>query len=283
MTRSITLGLALAASFNLVLLHRSAKAVSVAQYRAAVLADNPIGFWTLDETAGSTASDSSGNGLNGSYQGSLNQTAPGRFAGTTAASGFSSANFIEVADSGAGSPLDVSALTMSAWIRPDSVSGSFIIANKESTYEIGINNTLYQIAVQTSDGPGWAWFGDDPLSANTWFHIAATSDGDVHRTYINGQLVHTEDPGGTVITTTNNPFMIGRRQIGSGTPFSGTIDEFALFDRVLTPEEIEAQFNSIFFIPGIPEPSTMPLAATGLAIVVRRARRRRRPGARDRK
>lgn len=36
-------------------------------YEAEVLADSPIGFWRLDETIGTTAKDSSGNGRNGTY------------------------------------------------------------------------------------------------------------------------------------------------------------------------------------------------------------------------
>lgn len=36
-------------------------------FDAAVLADSPAGYWKLDETAGATAVDSSGNGRDGSY------------------------------------------------------------------------------------------------------------------------------------------------------------------------------------------------------------------------
>jgi hypothetical protein len=42
-------------------------------YYTSVLKDSPIGFWKLDEPAGSTAFDSSGCGNNGSYVGGLSQ------------------------------------------------------------------------------------------------------------------------------------------------------------------------------------------------------------------
>src|SRR5437763_1786933 len=44
----------------------SAKAAPDA-YAAEVKADNPIGYWRLNETSGTTANDLSGNGNNGTY------------------------------------------------------------------------------------------------------------------------------------------------------------------------------------------------------------------------
>src|SRR5687767_7829365 len=40
-----------------------------ANYSSEVLADSPLGYWRLGESAGPLASDSSGNGLNGTYSG----------------------------------------------------------------------------------------------------------------------------------------------------------------------------------------------------------------------
>ena len=40
-------------------------------YQLKVIQDYPIGFWPLDETSGTTATDISGCGNNGTYTGSL--------------------------------------------------------------------------------------------------------------------------------------------------------------------------------------------------------------------
>jgi hypothetical protein len=51
---------------------------AVPDYKAIILADNPIGFWMLDETSGSTATDSSTQSRNATYLNSptLNQSGP---------------------------------------------------------------------------------------------------------------------------------------------------------------------------------------------------------------
>ena len=49
----------------------AARADALADYRAAVSADNPIGYWHLDETSGSVATDFGSAGANGSYAGTL--------------------------------------------------------------------------------------------------------------------------------------------------------------------------------------------------------------------
>jgi hypothetical protein len=38
-------------------------------YQSIILADNPVAYWPLDETSGTVAHDLSGNGYNGTYEG----------------------------------------------------------------------------------------------------------------------------------------------------------------------------------------------------------------------
>jgi hypothetical protein len=40
-------------------------------YQLKVIKDNPVGFWALDETTGTTASDISGCGNSGTYSGGI--------------------------------------------------------------------------------------------------------------------------------------------------------------------------------------------------------------------
>lgn len=55
----------------------SGTSLSIDSYSEAVLDDNPIGYWRLGETSGSTAIDSSGNGLHGTYHGGVGLGEPG--------------------------------------------------------------------------------------------------------------------------------------------------------------------------------------------------------------
>ncbi|WFB36969.1 LamG domain-containing protein [Kiritimatiellota bacterium B12222] len=84
-----------------------------------------------------------------------------------------------------------------------------------------------------------------PSQANVWYHLAATfTDGEV-RIYVNGEEgSYTPDGKG-------DPMMVmpsgdvKNLQIGSdyNHAFEGVIDEFRVYNRVLSPEEIKALYN----------------------------------------
>ncbi|MDF3128765.1 LamG domain-containing protein [Kiritimatiellaeota bacterium B1221] len=84
-----------------------------------------------------------------------------------------------------------------------------------------------------------------PAQANVWYHLAATfTDGEV-RIYVNGEEgSYTGDGKG-------DPMMVmpsgdvKHLQIGSdyNHAFEGVMDEFRVYNRVLSPEEIKALYN----------------------------------------
>ena len=76
------------------------------------------------------------------------------------------------------------------------------------------------------------------LSNNTWYHIAATTNGTtfINNIYINGVLDVSGASGSfNVVPTTN--LRIGRSALLGG-PFSGNIDEPCFFNRELIQSEI---------------------------------------------
>jgi hypothetical protein len=93
-------------------------------YRAAVLAKNPVGYWRLGETAGTTAVDETGNGHNGTYIKSPTLGQPGAINGDpNTAVQFNGTNYVEIPDSADFSqPTSTKGLTVEAWIRPDELS-----------------------------------------------------------------------------------------------------------------------------------------------------------------
>ena len=107
------------------------------------------------------------------------------------------------------------------------------------------------IQVQNFDAPnagGFPPFGAlEPIPVNEWKHLLLTQDNNTNETriYIDGQLANTllfpEVP------LTNPKLTIGSRNdnVGSQCCFaSGFIDDFGIWDRPLTQNEITALFNS---------------------------------------
>src|SRR5271166_1533419 len=93
-------------------------------YRAAVLAKNPIAYWRLGEAAGPTAVDETGNGHNGTYIGIPTLGQPGAIQGdSNTAVQFTGGNYVEIEDSVDFSQLtSTKGLSVEAWLRPDALS-----------------------------------------------------------------------------------------------------------------------------------------------------------------
>jgi predicted outer membrane repeat protein len=114
--------------------------------------------------------------------------------------------------------LSSSAFTIEAWIKPTVATGYIIFS---SQFILGVSS-----ASKIFFGSGGnVVTGATALTLGEWYHIAATSDGNI---YVNGKL---ETTTGTFSTGT-----AGTITIGSG--FNGQIEELRLWDDVRTEAEI---------------------------------------------
>ncbi len=99
------------------------------------------------------------------------------------------------------------------------------------------------------------WHGDIKVSDGEWHHVAATFDGDIKRIYVDGKIDVEQ------ATATNNKMIGPKAQrygfigIGSEAPdfngnasptwtFNGLMDEFLMFHRALSEEEVENLYKS---------------------------------------
>jgi hypothetical protein len=99
-----------------------------------------------------------------------------------------------------------------------------------------------QLAITTNSNPGQQLLNSTsmiPLA--TWKHIAVALDGQTASIYIDGTLESTSaitlklsDLG----TTASN--WLGRSQYAQDPYFKGTLDDFRIYDRALTAEQIAA-------------------------------------------
>ncbi len=84
-------------------------------------------------------------------------------------------------------------------------------------------------------------YAEGPIHRNYWYHLAVTYDGSHFRLFRNGQLVSEEQ--GRLKPEGEEPLYIGRKSTDE--PyffFQGKIDDLRMYDRPLTPDEVNELF-----------------------------------------
>ncbi|MCA9144448.1 MAG: hypothetical protein KDB05_16745 [Planctomycetales bacterium] len=79
-------------------------------------------------------------------------------------------------------------------------------------------------------------------SLEQWHHIGATFDGSVSRVFLDGEVVG-ETPAPTKITPSNQPFRISQHSLSRDRGIRGRIDEVAVFNRALSPDEVRTVYR----------------------------------------
>ncbi len=214
----------------------------------AYLANSPVAWWRLSETPGAkTAVDAVGNN-DGTYVGPT-------LGAASIVPGDTAADFDGVNDSVNVGAVDVpsSAMTILLWFRADDFDVSDARLISKAT---GTSNDSHYWMVSTISSRGRirlrfrlktkgqtttlsAWKGD--LEPNTWTFVAAVYDGEQMAIYKDGVRVGAARKNGTIDANPKVEAWIGDNPSGSGSrPFDGTIDEVAIFDKALTPQQLNA-------------------------------------------
>jgi hypothetical protein len=139
-------------------------------------------------------------------------------------------------------------ITLAAWVSPNVNShayGSVIDKGYLVAYSLGIPATTMPDTMAASayvaDVNFWAG-NCVPTGTDTWTHVVFTfTQADNYgKFYVNGAYV-----GGfaeaTAIGVTDFPLKIGISNYGD--PFRGKIDQVAIFDRALTPDDVEELYE----------------------------------------
>lgn len=230
-------------------------------YAAAVIADNPVGYWRLGEASGPTALDSWGTN-DGTYFG----TETFGLSGALARDGNTSVDFAGNGASlvrvpynpGFNGGLDPNgSWTVECWVRPDfdAATEGGLFAVPVASVDLTQNRSGYffleqpdgwQLRLGNAGGYLTGWNGaagsvGGVAQANTWYHLVGEYDGSVGNGYIyvNGVQVKSA----AVVGLANNgaaTFNIGDR--GDGAPFAGRVDEVAVYSGVLSASRIAAHY-----------------------------------------
>ena len=212
-------------------------------YPQAVLADSPAGYWRLQETSGTTAADSSGNGNPGTYTGGYTLGESGPFGSEKGALFDGSTGYVTV-PSAAILQL-TSPFTLEMWAKVYSLS-------QVDTYTLDKDNDYALIYGYAADS--YAFYSQAvgapsdtatliPIADANWHYVAMTYDGATMVGYLDGASKvsvaatfacgKTTDPL-TIAVTSNAGVRNGY--------YHGTVAEVAVYPTALSAARVAAHY-----------------------------------------
>jgi len=198
-----------------------------------------VGLWSFNsKDLSDRVYDRSGNGNDGYFNGRATSTAK------TIGKVGQALDFDGTADQVyLGTPASLfptSAITMSAWIRPDTVGGAIIVLANDDALTMSNQMRTQGTGTRCSIANTSSTQGST-LVAGEWAHIACVYDGANIINYINGVNVGSTPLTGSITYANSNtePWRIGRRGDAAPGYFDGKIDEVRMYSRALTASEIK--------------------------------------------
>ncbi len=243
-------------------------------YPAEVLADQPLGYWRLGESSGTTAADASGNNRAGTYVGGPTLGSAGLQSsdGNTSITLNGLTQRVEVPHAAV---WDLTGdLTIEALVNVTGGDNYRTIVAKHaatgdvSTFELRIqtSNNKLQFVQKTTAGTFLSITGNRTLAVGTTYHVAVTKSGNTVTLYVNGVLDKTQTVSGAIATNTK-PVTFGRRD--GSKALAGRIDEVAIYGAALTSSRIAAHYAAVT-TPGQNAPPTptisSPTSSTTFAV-----------------
>jgi hypothetical protein len=197
-----------------------------------------IGWWKLDEAEDSSAGDSSGNNHTGKLIGEPRwQPSGGKRGGALEFDGLD--DYVEIDYT-----TDLPVWTVAVWVKSpaapslDEPSGP---VHREKNFQINWNHPTdaFRGAAGVCIGGTWYNASFDQLQADTWYHLAATYDGQNLKAYKNGVLItNNSEPSGNPDAESGS-LKFGRHATGENY-FHGTIDDVRIYNYALSESEIKA-------------------------------------------
>lgn len=223
-----------------------------ARYSVAVLSDEPVAYWRLDESSGTTAADATGNGHDGTYIGTHSLGADGVMQdgydhaalelAAASSSGMQGSDWADLEFVGTAS------FSVECWFNADSLtSGSKILVQKASSgnasgWELIVNGTDDWVAFTRQATGGNVHSAAGSVTTGTDHHAVATYDGATLRLYLDGVLV---DSVATTVAVSSSAvdLSIGYDSVDTTFGFDGRIDEAAVYDFALSAARIANHYS----------------------------------------
>lgn len=231
--------------------------VTMTGYAKLVAADGPVGYWRLNETAGAeVATDAVG-----SFDGSFDTAREGSAVNFGTVTGIPRETDAAISVSAGARVVIPYALEMNphgpftaeAWVKPASLGANpddyRTVFSSEGAGPTGWllyqqpNHTFAWVIFNDNWVSSWLYDVDDVVTADTWYHIVLTRQGDDFAFYVNGQLRATKTWDAFIPNRDGNA-NFGWRSDNDFKGFEGAIDEVAFYNKALRADQILSHYQA---------------------------------------
>ena len=149
-------------------------------------------------------------------------------------------------------------LTMEVWVYPQSTGDYRNVRGQADphTYYLSIHQGKPSVWIGTGGAGGKTWnSAKSSISLNKWSHVAVVYEFNKElRFYINGELDQTHKLEGE-IPVSQADHWFGNRLDGAW-PYKGMLDEFVIYNRVLTKAEIKQDMEQVLSVSPLDKAAT---------------------------
>jgi hypothetical protein len=211
-----------------------------AQVPSYVPTDGLVGWWPFS----GNANDLSGNGYDGSVTGAT--LANDRLGVPASAYSFNGVNnYIQLGPNPFTEmdQLDGSDYSISLWFQHNDSTGATFFMN--FGWGIHVYGSLLELTFgHVGMWPNNQWFYISPdlsTSTDTWYNLVAVKNGTTQEIFINGLIMNSavSDPSGV-----GNRVYVGGNPVDNNGWLNGFMDDIGIWNRALTPTEIEALYSA---------------------------------------
>ncbi len=199
-----------------------------------------VGWWKFDESTGTTAYDSSGNGNNGTLKGNpVWRPTGGVSGGAIELSG--KGDYVEISNE---ANFDINEqITVSAWVNITDVPQEWtgIVTKGDSAWRLSTSfaQNVFHFGVSSS-----AYLnGQASVDSGQWHNVVCVYDGQKMSIYVDGKIDFSR-PWTGPIGTNDFPVCIGENIELKGRCFHGLIDDVRIYNYALSHEEVNEVFKS---------------------------------------
>lgn len=215
-----------------------------------------VGHWKLNETSGTTASDSSGNGRNGTYTNSPTLNQSGQCSTAVSFDGVN--DYVTIPDNADFSTHTSTGQTVAGWVKVTTIPSSSLlrapIAAKGNTnawewafyvYRYDSTHWYPGASYWQQDGSTHNEIGGNNYTTGTWVYMVMTYQSGTVKLYVNGVLEATgSTPTGSAYDGTQ-PVQIGRRE--DGKYLNAVIDDVRIYKRALSAADVTELYGLILY------------------------------------